>query len=456
MVGNRSRWARTSQWVIGAWAIGCAPKNHDSSAASQTSLRAPVNSHAVAAGEQGSVGGAGAVLASPVAPKARPPVDIAATRPATALSNVNLLHMVPARIAVSSAVRNPHDFPEYLVDNHLETAWNSRTGDLVGGWIDFQIPKDAKVRSIELTSGYSRVKGKDDLFLQNHRISRIELIRDGQSLGEFPLDVNQRGLQPIAVAGEGGIYRILVKATVPGTRRDWRELAVSELRVMGDPGKELRPPEERIQVAVGGLENYSPDELRTSGMAIRESDADPLAFATPEALCANFVKSAKAGAAELLSNASGRGIEKLDTPFCHVIAEEHAIAPNPIYSNPTAVLVSDGLWKRKQLVVKVQRGYVLIPVFWQSEDPLDPGCPSIFRTERIEPLRIENGHLVVTETGRRYVEGSKDGKATYLTIQGATWCGEAGGKLTCHSYDPSNVGSLDKFSIAPDGTLHIQ
>jgi len=447
MVVNRLGRVRLSYWVIGAWAIGCAPKNHDSVALRPFSNE-PVMSSPVSASEARAPGRADAGLAQAM--------DIATSRPAPALRNVNLLHWVPARIAVSSAVRNPHDFPEYLVDNHLETAWNSRTGDLVGGWIDFQIPNDAKVRSVELTSGYSRVKGKDDLFLQNHRISRIELIRDGQSLGEFPLDVNQRGLQPIAVSGPGGTYRILVKSTVPGSRRDWRELAVSELRVMGDPGKDLRPPEERIQVAVGGLDNYSPDELQTSGMAIRETDADPLAFATPEALCANFVKNAKAGAAELLSSASGQGIEKLSTPFCHAIAEEHAIPSNPIYSNPITVLVFDGLWKRKQLVVKVQRGYVLIPVYWQSEDPLDPGCPSIFRTERLEPVRVENGHLVVTETGRRTMEASEDGKVTYLEIHGATWCKETGGKLTCHAYDPANVGSLDKFSIAPDGTLHVQ
>jgi hypothetical protein len=448
VVGNHSVWARVSQWVFVAWAVGCTPKNHDSVAVSLPSPSKPVMSSPVSAVKAKSVSSADAGFAQPVAD--------AAPRPAPALKNVNLLYLVPARIAVSSAVRNPHDFPEYLVDNHLETAWNSRTGDLVGGWIDFQIPNDAKVRDVELTCGYSRVKGKDDLFLQNHRISRIELIRDGQSLGEFPLDVNQRGLQRIAVSGPGGTYRILVKSTVPGTRSDWRELAVSELRVMGDPGKDLRPPEERIQVAVGGLENYSPDELQTNGMAIRETDAEPHAFATPEALCTNFVKSAKAGAAALLSSASGQGIEKLGTPFCHAIAEEHAIPNNPIYGKPITVLVSDGLWKRRQLVVKVQRGYVLIPVYWQSEDPLDPGCPSIFRTERLEPVRVENGYLAVTETGRRYIEASEDGKARYRTIHGATWCKESDGKLTCHSYDPANVGSLNEFSIAPDGTLHVR
>jgi hypothetical protein len=69
---------------------------------------------------------------------------------APVLESVNLLHAVKARVAVSSAVRNPRDFPEYLVDNHLETAWNGGTGDLVGGWMEFEISRDATVRRIAL------------------------------------------------------------------------------------------------------------------------------------------------------------------------------------------------------------------------------------------------------------------------------------------------------------------
>jgi hypothetical protein len=75
--------------------------------------------------------------------------------------------------------------------------------------------------------------------------------------------VTRRALQTLPVTGEGAIYRILVKATVPGTRRGWRELVVSELRVMGDSGRELRAQQESLQVAIGGLDNASPEELRT-------------------------------------------------------------------------------------------------------------------------------------------------------------------------------------------------
>ena len=438
-----------------AWVLACSPRGPE---------RVPVTHpppHAPAAAPGARLSKVRSTDELPRAPDREPAAKAAVVAPgskstAPVLKNVNLLQMVPARIAVSSAVRNPHDFPEYLVDNHLETAWNSQTGDLVGGWIDFQIPNDAMVHSIEMTCGFSRVKGKSDLFVLNHRISRVEVIRNGQKLGEFALDVNQRGLQKLAISGGGGTYRIIVKATVPGKRRDWRELVVSELRVMGDPGNELRRPGDRLQVAVGSLENASPEEFRTSGMAIRELDPETQAFPNPEQLCAHFVKQAQASAAELLNAVSGIGIDKLEPPFCRVTAEEYPIPANRSFHRAIALLLSNGLSTQRQLAVKVQRGYVLFPVFWASVDPTDPGCPSIFRTERLEPLRVENGYLVTTETGSRFLGMSDKNKPMFAIVHGATWCKEADAKLTCFAYDPSNLGSLEGFAIAPDGMLHIQ
>src|SRR5689334_7769770 len=55
--------------------------------------------------------------------------------PDAATAVVDLLHHTAAAIAVSSNVDNPHDFPEHLVDGKRDTAWNGRTGDLVGAWI---------------------------------------------------------------------------------------------------------------------------------------------------------------------------------------------------------------------------------------------------------------------------------------------------------------------------------
>src|SRR5262245_35308962 len=93
-------------------------------------------------------------------PEKEPATPMPTTRPAASgpsvatPAEVELLHAVPAVVAVSSTVANQNDKPEHLVDGRLETAWNSRTGDLVGGWIAFRLPRDVTVKKIKLTAGY--------------------------------------------------------------------------------------------------------------------------------------------------------------------------------------------------------------------------------------------------------------------------------------------------------------
>ena len=159
-----------------------------------------------------------AATAEPAAPTARP---------------VNLLVSVPSAIAVSSVYRDQTDQIARLVDGGLETAWNTRSGDLVGAWIDVRLPAEVTVTSIELTAGFTRDGGSTDLFTGNHRIARVRVLHDGAALGEFDLDTSSRALQPIAVTGGGGVYRIEVVRVLPGSRTEWREVCVSELRVMG-------------------------------------------------------------------------------------------------------------------------------------------------------------------------------------------------------------------------------
>jgi hypothetical protein len=148
---------------------------------------------------------------------------------------VDLLHETPTQIAVSSRVDNPHDWVEHLVDGRLETAWNSKTGDLVGGWFGFKVDPRVRVRRLELAVGYlGRSKRGEDLFAMNHRITRIRVTRNGEVVLEKDLDAESRKLQAINVDTEGGEFRITVLAVRPGTHAAWRELAVSELRVLGD------------------------------------------------------------------------------------------------------------------------------------------------------------------------------------------------------------------------------
>ncbi len=160
--------------------------------------------------------------------------------------SVNLLTAVPSTVAVSSTVDNVRILPGHLVDGKLDTAWNSRTNQLVGAWIGFRVPADAHVDLIKLTVGFTKKDAKlGDLFTMNPRIKRVRVLRDGKSVIEKALDPELRTLQEIPINGVGGDYKIEVLEIVAGSKKTWREISVSELQVWGTPGatagKKLKP-----------------------------------------------------------------------------------------------------------------------------------------------------------------------------------------------------------------------
>jgi hypothetical protein len=172
---------------------------------------------------------------APVSSTAPPPASTATPPPSSAplVAPVDLLHAVPATITVSSAYHDDAAQIAHLADGDLSTAWNSRTGDLVGAWIEVVVPDDASVTSIEMTCGFTREGGATDLFTGNHRIARVRVSYRGEDRGEHALDIASRAMQSLPIMGLGGAYRIEVIAIEPGTRPDWQETCVSELRVMG-------------------------------------------------------------------------------------------------------------------------------------------------------------------------------------------------------------------------------
>lgn len=183
---------------------------------------------------------------------AAPPAEAPAGQP-----SVDLLKAVRTDLSVSSAY---HDEPEQarrLVDGDLATAWNSRTGELVGAAIEVRLPVEVEVESIAMTAGYTRRGEGTDLFTGNHRIRKVAVSRDGTELGRFDLDVESRELSELPVHGPGGVYRVEVVELLPGSRSDWREVVVSELEVRGHaPGAE--PGKHRPRVSVGGLPEARP------------------------------------------------------------------------------------------------------------------------------------------------------------------------------------------------------
>lgn len=166
----------------------------------------------------------------------------------------SLIAWTDSRVAVSSTVDNPRDLPEHLIDRKAETAWNGRTGDLVGGWMAFRVPQAARVRQIRVTCGFD----KKDLFTQNQRMKKLHLTRNGEPLRDVELDVEDRRPQTIDVDADGGDFVMTVTEVVPGTKKEWRELVVSELDVVGVPGAALRASPHTPRVRVGSLDAPEP------------------------------------------------------------------------------------------------------------------------------------------------------------------------------------------------------
>lgn len=414
---------------------------------------------------------------SEAAPKSAPPaasVDAHDAGSKTSDGAPNLLALVPSRVAVSSTVVNPHDFPEHLIDGKADTAWNSKTGDL-HGWIAFRVPKDAQVEAIQLTAGFDKKKGNVDLFTSNHRITKVAISRDGQKLKEASLDPAKRGLQTIAVDGPGGDYRIDVVETLPGSRKEWKELTVSELKVLGRPGKERRHGDEALRVAMGSLDE------EPQPMDYEEADQESVAPQTSiAALCSTYVKTWDGVPASDMVPDMKRG-----KPSCAEEGTAPSFTAAAPYKSVHVVRLDDGLGREKGLVVETAKGFWLTPVRWARRgDPLDPGCPSIVRPETLEELHVENGYLVAIYGGTRqtYVEtplgpndpgyremlvrslywGKEDAKAM-LTFRhwNAQYQEAFGAKTQPHWFNKVEWNTLPwkdlkNFYVDPSGTVRLQ
>ena len=162
-------------------------------------------------------------------------------------------------LAVSSRVDNGTESPGSLVDGDLDTAWSSKTGDLVGAWVALRLfDTRSTIKSVDLTVGMTK---DPDLFVQNVRIAEVsvswspaigndrymsEQIQFGPETVLAPnaaLDVDSRELQKIPVSAAGrGIVKITVTKVKMGTKPGWRETTISELQLEDDAGKlEMNP-----------------------------------------------------------------------------------------------------------------------------------------------------------------------------------------------------------------------
>ncbi len=332
----------------------------------------------------GATWGAALVVACTAAPTTTPnapPPSVASAAHAPALPTpdastdepkapVDLIHAVHAVVAVSSKVDNPRDFPEHLVDGKPETAWNGKTGDL-GGFIAFRVPSVTRVLAVELTVGFDKRGPEGDLFTMNHRITRVRVSREGVTLREVELDPELRGLQSIAVDAPGGDFRVDVLATAPGTNKKWRELTVSELRVIGYANGAPENPTHLPAMAIGRLDGVVPHKVPPPG----EPPRGP--FPSVAALCAAYDKAMTPRIDVAFPGDRYPG--KIPGPHCAPTptptpAQVSSVVGQGPFKSGRFVIVDDPAEQSARLVLETDHGFTLTDVTLWSRYLDDPGC----------------------------------------------------------------------------------
>lgn len=151
------------------------------------------------------------------------------------VADVELLHAVPTRIRVSSTVANPKILPAHIADSDPTTAWNSRTGELVGAWIEITLPAGVEAHELRLTAGFTATGPKgEDWFTMNPRIKKLTVTVDGKAAGTITLDVAKQDLQAFPITATDTVHLELAEI-VPGSRKTWREASISEIQLWGRP-----------------------------------------------------------------------------------------------------------------------------------------------------------------------------------------------------------------------------
>ncbi len=152
----------------------------------------------------------------------------------TPIELIDLVHRVPVTVAADSAYHGQLNQVERLYDGDLTTAWNSESNEGTAV-LTFLFERPTELHAVAMTSGYTKTDGDRDLFAGNRRINSIEIVVDGESKKRAPLDPDSRELQTVTLDEPVAGQRVEVRLAgfSPGTNADWRELCVSELRLMG-------------------------------------------------------------------------------------------------------------------------------------------------------------------------------------------------------------------------------
>lgn len=187
---------------------------------------------------------------------------------------VDLLPTHATHLAVSSTTPSLRSGPRFLLDGAFDTPWASKSGD-DAAFIEVRLPADVHVKQIQLTAGFTAIDGRHDRFTQNLRVSRVRVLHEGELVATADLDTDSRELQNIDVDARGGVWRIELDGLVPGTMPGYREVCVSELRVLG-----FAPPSNSTgpSLHLGSLDGLSIEAIRTARVQLASMNVTPGSF----------------------------------------------------------------------------------------------------------------------------------------------------------------------------------
>jgi hypothetical protein len=320
----------------------------------------------------------------------RPPTAVIAAASDAAATDapplVELLHAVASTVRVSSRVANAQIQPAHLVDGDRATAWNSRTGDLVGAWIDVDVGS-AAIRELRLTVGHTG-KGEhgEDYFTMNPRIRRVAIVREGKVIAKATLDVERRDLQTIALPAPASHVRLRVDEVVPGSKRAWRETCVSELEAWGELPAGVKATKQTPTVDVGEpLPDGSTDAISDDQAFCKHAIAElELAWAERERDRDAADKECGAGHMEKCEMGD---VTPTERPTCEFLREKNLKLAEPWRGVGMLRITHDSFEGAScQLAVATAAGW------WLAGDPLDCGEFTIHNRTRSVTITQATAH----------------------------------------------------------------
>jgi hypothetical protein len=287
----------------------------------------------------------------------------------------------------------------------------------------------------------------------NHRIKRVDIVRNGALLRSLSLDVESRAMQRLPIDAAGGDFQIIVKETVPGTQKDWREVVVSELRVLGTPGRERRAPKDRLFVAVGTLDAEAPESSGTVLEHLHMPKELLAVHGSIAAFCDVFNALAPARArAEIAEYAPWNDSAPVRTIAC----EEKPLPPIDVVVAPwtgaKAVRLAYAYTDAVFVLGVTAEGVRLTPIRFEDRYGNGMGCGPVWTRDRVDRVRFENGWLVTTIEGAGPViyDSGTNGIPTSSAYQrGAAMCRLDGKReLQCLEWNPQYVTSF-AYKVVP-------